>query len=283
MYVIAGVTGHVGSVAAKQLLSSKRKVRVIVRDASKGEPFAKLGAEVAVGTFEDQAFLSKALAGAEGAFLLIPPNFAAADFPAYQRKLADTMSAAVKAAAVPHLVLLSSIGADLESGLGPISGLNYLERKLRETGAKLTALRAGFFQENVAMSIGPARGQGIYPSFLPASAPVPMNATVDIGREVAKALLNPPSKSEVVDLVGPAYSTAQIAALLGERLGKELKVVEIPQEGWLDALVQGGLSPHFASLYVEMYAGFGKGLARPVGDRLVQGTTKIDSVIAGLV
>jgi uncharacterized protein YbjT (DUF2867 family) len=156
MYVIAGVTGHVGSVAAQELLNQKRKVRVLVRDPSKGEPFAKQGADVAVGSLEDQAFLIKALTGAEGAFLLMPPNFATNDFPAYQRKLADTASAAVKAAGVPHVVLLSSIGADLESGLGPISGLNYFERKLRESGAKLTALRPGFFMENVAMSLGPA-------------------------------------------------------------------------------------------------------------------------------
>jgi uncharacterized protein YbjT (DUF2867 family) len=283
MYVIAGVSGHVGSVTAKELLGRKQKVRVLVRDAKKGEPFAKQGAEVAVGSLEDQAFLTKALQGATGAFLLVPPNFATNDFPAYQRKLADTMSAAVKASGVPHVVMLSSIGANLESGLGPISGLNYLERKLRETGTKLSALRAGFFQENVAMSIGPAKGQGIYPSFMPAEASMPMIATHDIGHEVVKALLQPPAKSQVVDLTGPSYTAAQAAALLGKRLGKELKVIEIPQPGWRDALIQGGMPPHFAELYVEMYAGFGQGLARPVGDKLVQGTIKLDETIAHLV
>jgi hypothetical protein len=33
MYVIAGVTEHVGSVAAKELLAKKKPVKVIVRDA----------------------------------------------------------------------------------------------------------------------------------------------------------------------------------------------------------------------------------------------------------
>ena len=283
MYVIAGVTGHVGSAAAKELLSRKQKVRVLVRDAKKGEPFAKQGADVAVGSLDDQAFLTKALQGATGVFLLVPPNFATNDFPAYQREIADTMCAAVKASGVPHVVLLSSIGANLESGLGPISGLNYFERKLRETGSKLSALRAGFFQENVAMSIGPAKGQGIYPSFMPGEASMAMVATHDIGREVANALLHPPAKHQVWDITGPSYTAAQAATLLGKRLGKELKVIEIPQQGWRDALLQGGMSPHWADLYVEMYAGFGKGLARPVGDKLVQGTTKLDETIALLV
>ena len=44
MYVIAGVTEHVGSVAAKELLAKKKRVKVIVRDATKGETWSKQGA-----------------------------------------------------------------------------------------------------------------------------------------------------------------------------------------------------------------------------------------------
>lgn len=36
MYVVAGVTGHVGSVAAEKLLAKGAKVKVIVRDPAKG-------------------------------------------------------------------------------------------------------------------------------------------------------------------------------------------------------------------------------------------------------
>ena len=44
MYVIAGVTEHVGAVAAKELLAKKKPVKVIVRDAKKGETWSKQGA-----------------------------------------------------------------------------------------------------------------------------------------------------------------------------------------------------------------------------------------------
>ena len=37
MYVIAGVTAHVGSVAAKELLAKKKPLKVIVRGAKKAE------------------------------------------------------------------------------------------------------------------------------------------------------------------------------------------------------------------------------------------------------
>jgi uncharacterized protein YbjT (DUF2867 family) len=48
MFVVAGVTGHVGSVVAAELLSRGEKVKVIVREASKGAVWAKKGAGVAV-------------------------------------------------------------------------------------------------------------------------------------------------------------------------------------------------------------------------------------------
>ena len=83
MFVIAGVSGNVGSVAAESLLASGQKIKVIVRDHKKGEAWSKRGAEVAVGTLDDEAFLSAALRGAQGFFTLLPPNFAASDPFAY--------------------------------------------------------------------------------------------------------------------------------------------------------------------------------------------------------
>ena len=65
MFVISGVTGHVGSVAAQELIDHKKAVKVIVRDAVKGAVWAQKGAQAAVGSLEDAAFLGAALKGAE--------------------------------------------------------------------------------------------------------------------------------------------------------------------------------------------------------------------------
>src|SRR4051812_50198272 len=45
MFVISGVTGHVGSVVASTLLERGDNVRVIVRDAKKGEAWQRRGGE----------------------------------------------------------------------------------------------------------------------------------------------------------------------------------------------------------------------------------------------
>jgi uncharacterized protein YbjT (DUF2867 family) len=284
MFVIAGVTGHVGSVVAEELLLKKQPIKVIVRDAAKGERWSKKGAEVAVGSLEDQTFLTAALRGAEGLFTLLPPNFGAPDFYAYQRKASDTIAAAVKAAGVKHVVILSSVGADLPSGTGPIKGLHYLEGVLRGTGAVLTAIRAGYFQENLGGAVGPAREKGVYYNFTPsADYPMPMIATRDIGVLAAQSLIERPMRSEAVDLHGPAYSQRQLAEKLGAALGKKLEIVNVPEAQWLPALTQAGMPPQVATVFAEMYHAFATGIIKPCGDRAVQGKTQIDEVVKKLV
>jgi uncharacterized protein YbjT (DUF2867 family) len=284
VFVIAGVTGHVGSVAAEKLIAEKQKIKVIVRDATKSAQWSQKGAEVAVGALDDPQFLAGALRGSSGFFTLLPPNYQSDDFYATQRRTADSIARAVKESAVPHVVILSSVGADLADGTGPIKGLHYLEGVLRATGTNLSTIRAGSFQENVALSLGPAKTQGIYPNFTPsADYAFPMIATKDIGALVARTLMFPPAKSEVVDLLGPAYSTRQVAEKLGEALGKTLRVVDIPPAGWVQALTQSGMPHSLAEIFAEMYAGFASGAIRPTGDRIVQGSTTIDEVIKSIV
>lgn len=282
MFVIAGVTGHVGGVAARELLAAKQPVKVIVRDAAKGKDWAAKGAEVAVGRLDDRDFLASTLKGAKGLFTLLPPNYAAPDFYADQRRTADAIAGAVKASGVPHVVLLSSLGADVADGNGPIKGLHYFENALRATGTKLTAIRASYFSENLGQQLAPAK-QGVFPNFGDSpDFPLPMVATKDIGKLVAAELQKPQAKSDNLDLIGPMYSMRQAAEKLGKALGKQLNIVNIPQAGWIPALLQAGISQQFAEIVAEMYGFFATGIT-PKGDRTVQGTTQLDEVVAELV
>src|SRR4051812_26960525 len=111
MYAIAGVTGHTGSAAAAALLAQGKPVRVIVRDAAKGSAWRARGAEVAVASLDNQAALTAALTGAAGAFLLLPPAGTTTSATPLEdnARLSATLAGAVRAAKLPHVVLLSSI------------------------------------------------------------------------------------------------------------------------------------------------------------------------------
>ena len=176
MYAIAGVSGHTGRVVAERLLAAGRGVRVIVRDAAKGEAWAKKGAEVAVADLDDAAALEAAFAGAEGAYVLLPPTPTADDVGAVQAARVAALVAAVAGAKVPHVVLLSSIGAHLASGTGPIVGLHHAERALAAVAPRFTALRAGYFLENWGSALG-GLADGVFPTFVGADTRVEMVAS----------------------------------------------------------------------------------------------------------
>jgi len=285
MYVIAGVSGNTGSIVANALLDQGKKVRVIVRDAKKGEPWKARGAEVAIATVDDEPALTKALEGATAAYLLSPPDLAATDFIAQRRASVETIARAVEKSKVPHVVFLSSVGAQHDAGTGPIRTLHFAEQRLAKTPAKTTFIRAASFFENWAAVLG-AAAQGHLPTFLPADLPVPTVSTKDIGLVAAKAILEPPSgKSEVIELAGPReYSARDIAAALTKILGKPVEVAVAPLEAVVPTYTSFGISANIAGLFQEMYAGTTNGTVafEGKGTRLVRGNVDAETALRGL-
>ncbi len=121
MFAITAVTGKVGGTTARALINAGHKVRAIVRDRAKGAEWERLGAEVAVATFDDADVLTRAFEGTEGVFVMASPNFAPdPGFPG-ARKDAAAQAAAIQRARPGKVVMLSSIGGQRTSGLGLIT------------------------------------------------------------------------------------------------------------------------------------------------------------------
>lgn len=280
MYAITGVSGHVGGAAAGQLLAGGEPVRAVVRDATRGETWSRRGAEVAVADLGDRAALAEAFRGVRGAFVLLPTIPVETDVDAHHRRLADSIAGAVRDSGVPHVAMLSSIGADLADGTGPIRWLHHLENRLRETDVLLTTIRSCHFQEKVETVLDAVLGGGVYPVFGDsADVPTPMIATRDIGTVVAQSLLAPPPAGEIIDLDGPAYTERRIAEELAAVLGRPLRVVTIPQPGWVDAMVDAGLPRAFAEELTGLHDAEQRGILQARGDRRYQGTTEIDDTL----
>lgn len=284
MYAITGITGHVGGAAARTLLAAGEEVRAVVRDPAKGREWARRGADVAVADFADPAALAGALAGARGAFVMLPTDPAEADPDAGHRRLADAIADAVAAGGVLHVVVLSSIGADLPGGTGPVRWLHHLENRLRGTGAVVTAIRSPHFQEKAGDVLPAVVEQGVFP-VLAASADteMPMAATRDVGAAVAEALRYPPLASEIVDLDAPRYTERQVAAALAAELGRPVEVRLVPRPAWAGALRDAGVPAALAAELVELQDAGDRGLLRPHGGRSVPCTTPIETTLRELL
>jgi uncharacterized protein (DUF1330 family) len=75
MYAITGITGNVGGSVANNLLAAGRPVRAVMRNVGKGDVWAERGCEVVQADIADATSLASAFKGAEGVFVLVPPNF----------------------------------------------------------------------------------------------------------------------------------------------------------------------------------------------------------------
>ncbi len=151
MFTVFGATGNTGAVVANHLLDAGQEVRVAVRDPGKVAALRARGAEVVKTDVLDVDSVTAALAGAKGAYLLIPPDVTSSDLVGRGRRIVDTYAAALRKSPVARAAVLSSVGAEQPSGTGPIVITHYAEQELRRVaGAVFTFVRAAYFMDNLA-------------------------------------------------------------------------------------------------------------------------------------
>ena len=284
MFVITGATGNTGSVAAETLLAAGKAVRVVVRSAAKAKALAERGAEVVEADLNDEAAMTAAFRGAEGVFLLSPPDVTLDGFLAKRKQLLESLARAAKAAHVKHAVFLSSIGGQHAEGTGIIRSTHTGEQILRASGLPVTFVRAAYFVENWGSVLHPARTDGVLPSFVAAKQTIPMVASRDIGTTVANALLDGPRGTRVIELSGPKdLSPNDIAALLTEILGRPVNVAEAPLSAAAPTLMSFGFSADVAELFRGMMEGIANGKVAFEGKEAVRGSTSAAEVLRALI
>ncbi|PIY20899.1 MAG: NAD-dependent dehydratase, partial [Deltaproteobacteria bacterium CG_4_10_14_3_um_filter_60_8] len=147
---------------ARRLLEAGKKVRAVGRTAARLEPLVKLGAEASIADIAQVDAVARALDGATAAYLMLPPNFGAEDFLGYQQSVVESMATAIQRAGVKHAVFLSSVGAHLPDGTGPITGLHRAEHRLGQIeGLNLLSLRPAYFMESLFMLIPAIKQAGV--------------------------------------------------------------------------------------------------------------------------
>ncbi|HST79651.1 MAG TPA: NmrA family NAD(P)-binding protein [Verrucomicrobiae bacterium] len=277
MYVVTGATGNTGSVIANRLLDAGKKVRVISRSAERLKQFVARGAEPFVADVSDQAALTKAFTGADAVYVMIPPDMSEADPRGYQKKVGDAITGALQSAGVKHAVSLSSVGADKESGTGPVAGLHEFEKKLNAIkGLNVLHLRPGYFMENTLGQVGAIKNFGKTAGPVRGDLKLPMIATRDIGEAAADALLKLDFKgTQTRELLGQRdLSYDEATAIIGKAINNtDLKYVHLPNEQMQPILVQMGMLSNMADLILEMSGALNSGYMKALEPRTAKNTT----------
>jgi len=273
LYVILGASGNTGSIIADFLLSKGKKVRVVGRDAMRLERFVRKGAEAFTGDMGDAAALTTAFRGARAAYLLLPPITSRED----QERESDAIARAVTESGLPYAVYLSSYGAHVPQGTGPVTGLHSSEQKLNAIGGlQVLHLRAAYFMENNLAAISMIQGMGIFGHALRPDLKLPMMATRDVGDYAARRLLDLDfSGKQTRELLGERdLSMAEATTIIARGIGKpDLRYEQFSYDQMKQGLEQMGMSSKKAAVYIEMFKAINTGVLAAQEPRSRENTT----------
>jgi uncharacterized protein YbjT (DUF2867 family) len=266
-YVILGASGNTGSIIADFLLRKGEKVRVVGRDVGRLQRFVRQGAQAFAADTSDAAALTKAFGGARAAYLMLPPITSRED----QERQSDAIAEAVKASGLRYAVHLSSYGAQVPEGTGPVTGLHSSEQKLNAiSDLHVLHLRAAYFMENHLAAIDMIRGTGMFAHALLPHLKLPMIATRDVGDYAAPRLLDLDfSGKETRELLGERdLSMTEATAVMARGLGQpDLHYEQFPYDQVEQVLVQTGMPRKKAAVYIEMFQAINRGVLAPLERR----------------
>jgi uncharacterized protein YbjT (DUF2867 family) len=259
--LVMGATGQVGSKIVSHLLDHKQKVRCVARSFPRKDLF--VGADFALGDANNVSFMADAMRGCSAALVMIPNNPQSNETRYYQNKIGEVIAEAIEEAGLKKVVNLSSIGADLESGTGPILGLHDQEERLNEiTHADIVHLRPAYFMENFLAGIPSIISMNRFFSTVPGDVPCHMIATRDIAARAAFLLMNPQFRGQNVEsLLGERELTFNEAIkIIGQNIQKpDLEYVEVSEKDMRKFLTGSGMSEDSADGLLELQAALGNG------------------------
>jgi len=251
---ITGSLGNISGPLAAQLVKAGHQLTVVSSSENKKAEIERLGATAAIGSVADVDFLTRAFKGAEVVYTMVPQQHDSNDYKGFIRKIARNLADAVKAAGVTKVVNLSSIGAHLPSGTGPISGMHDAEEILNKLeGVIVKHLRPASFYYNFFANIGMIKHGGIIGGNYPADTRLVLVHPKDIADAAFEEITSPFTERSVRYIASDEKTAAGVAAIIGAAIAKpELPWIEFTDEQSIGGMQQAGLSEDVAKNLTEM-------------------------------
>ncbi len=276
MHIVVNTpSGNIGRRVAEEILANGHQLTVISRNPGKIEGLVAKGARLVVGSIDDAAVLTDAFEGADSLLWLTPFVFDQVDYVGWAERNAATAATIASRCGIRKAVLISSVGAQHSSGVGPIGCLPSIEASFRAACPEVVSLRAGSFMENFLMHVPSIARFGKIFGAYPKEMAIPLVATRDIADKAALALQRFDGNGySVVGVHGPQDLTqAQATEIIALALDRPVEYVEISPDESRRRMVDFGMPEHAATLLAEMYAGFASGAMRSAEPRSKETTT----------
>jgi uncharacterized protein YbjT (DUF2867 family) len=251
---LTGSLGNISKPLAEILIKNGHEVTVISSDSKKVSGIEALCAKAAIGSISDVAFLTDAFKGSDAIYTMVPPNWGVSNYRKYIAETGKNYFEAIKASGVKRVVNLSSIGAHLSGGTGPIAGLYNVEHILNMLdGIAIKHLRAGIFYINFFFDIGIIRNRGIMGNNYGEKTKLIMVHPGDIAVAAARELQGSFEGKSHRYIASDEREISEIVKILGTAIDKpELSWVQFSDEETFAGMTSAGMSEAIAATYVEM-------------------------------
>jgi len=255
--VVTGSLGHISKPLTLQLVNAGHAVTVISSNPEKQKDIEALGANAAIGTLEDAAFLTATFTGADAVYTMIPPNNYtdhALDLTAYVKCVAGNYAQAIVQSDIKRVVHLSSIGAHLDKGSGIILAHHAVENILNKLeNVDITFMRPTAFHYNLNAYMPAIKHAGVMAANYGADDPIVWVSPTDIAAAIADEITTPTTGQKVRYVASNELTCNEVAGILGTAIGKpDLQWALISGEQVLSNLLAYGINPEIAAGLVEM-------------------------------
>jgi uncharacterized protein YbjT (DUF2867 family) len=259
---LTGSLGNISKPLAEILITNGHEVTIISSDPKKSNAIEAIGAKAATGSISDVGFLTHSFTGADAVYTMVPPNWGVGNYRHYIAQTGKNYLEAIKTSGVKRVVNLSSIGAHLQDGTGPIAGLYDVEQALNTLDAvSIKHLRAGIFYINFFFDMRIIRNMGIMGNNYGEKTKLVMVHPIDIAAAAAQELQSSFEGKSHRYVVSEEREISEIVKILGTSIDKpELPWVQFSDEETFAGMTGAGMSEAIAGVYVEMGSAINSGL-----------------------
>jgi uncharacterized protein YbjT (DUF2867 family) len=256
MIVITTPAGQIGRQVLGSLLRSGEQLRVILRDPSQLPAEVREDVDIVEGSHGDAAVVDKAFAGADAVFWVTPvdpraPSVEAA-FAGFTRPAAEAFGRH----GVGRVVGVSMLGRGTPwaARAGFVTGSLAMDDLIAASGVAYRALTNPYFMEDTVRQAESIKNQGLFSSPIAGDGKRPTVATRDIAAAASRLLLDARwSGTGEVPLLGPEdLSYNDMAEIMSQVLGKEVRFQQSTFEAYKDRFIRLGMSDAMAQGYADM-------------------------------
>ena len=262
MIAVTTPTGNIGHHVVRHLLDAGALLRVIVRDPARLPRAVRDRVEIVEGSHGDAAVVDRAFRGVDAVFWLCPPTPSATPAAAtvdFARPGAEAM----RRHGIGHIVAVTTLGRGTEwqDRAGNATGSIRMVDLLRGTGAAIRGLALPGFMDNALQQVAAIRQGRMFGPLAP-DRRLPLTATRDAGAVAARLLRDRSwTGQEDVPVLGPEeLSYGDLAAIVSEVIGREVRYQQVPFDTFKAQLLARGLTDAFAQGYVDMLRAKNEGM-----------------------